>query len=192
MERRGADIPDRVKAEGKREAKDGQEIGIPLMSGPSLLMWTPLSTAANGMGRSVRRRRTADELKSYRAAARKVFGRKHRRVLSQRRKGVDMDHSTSYVEWHNLTIRMSNKRYARKPNAFSKMLSRHINMMDLWVVHYNFCRINSSIGMTPAMAAGLDDTPRDCAWIIGLIGLSTEAPKKPGPKVGTKYRPRKK
>ena len=134
---------------------------------------------------------TADELKSYRAAARRVFGRKHKRVLFQTRKGQDTGHSTSYVERHNLTIRMSNRRYARKTNAFSKMFSKHVAMMDLWTVHYNFCRIHSSLRVTPAMEAGIDNTLHDCEWIVELIDLSTAAPKKPGPKVGTKYRPRK-
>ena len=135
---------------------------------------------------------TADDLKSYRAAARRVFGRKHRRVLSQTRKGVDTGHTTSYVERHNLTMRMSNRRYARKTNAFSKKFSKHLAMMDLLAVHYNFCRIHSSLRVTPAMEAGIDDEPHNCAWIVELIDLSTAAPKKPGPKVGSKYRPRKK
>ena len=134
---------------------------------------------------------TADELKSYRAAARRVFSRKHKRVLFQTRKGEDTGHSTSYVERHNLTIRMSNRRYARKTNAFSKMFSKHVAMMDLWAVHYNFCRIHSSLRVTPAMEAGIDNTLHDCEWIVELIDTMTMPAKKPGPKVGSKYRPRK-
>ena len=134
---------------------------------------------------------TADELKSYRAAAKQVFGFKHIWMLSQTRKGVDTGHSTSYVERHNLTIRMENRRYARKTNAYSKMLSRHVTMMNLWAVHYNFCRIHSTLRTTPAVATGLADKPHDCEWIVGLIDAMTMAPKKPGPPVGSKYRPRK-
>ena len=129
---------------------------------------------------------TADELKSYRAAARRIFGRKHKRVLFQTRKGEDTGHSTSYIERLNLTVRMENRRYARKTNAFSKMFSRHVAMMDLSILHYNFCRIHSSLRVTPAMEAGIDNTLHDCEWIVGLIDLSTAAPKKPGPKVGSK------
>ena len=135
---------------------------------------------------------TADELKSYRTAARRVFGNQHRRVLSQTRKGKDTGHTTSYVERHNLTIRMTNRRFTRKTNAFSKMFSMHLAMLDLLAVHYNFCREHSSLGITPAMAAGIDHEPHDCEWIVKLIDLSTAAPKKPGPKVGSKYRPRRK
>ena len=136
---------------------------------------------------------TADELKSYRKAAAEVFGKKKgRKTLSQTRKGKDTGHNTAYVERHNLTIRMGNRRFARKTNAFSKKLSRHITMMDLWAVHYNFCRIHKTLRVTPAMEAGVCDTLLDCEWIVWLIDSMTLSPKKPGPAVGTKYRPRRK
>ena len=135
---------------------------------------------------------TADQLQAYRKAAKEVFGKKKARTtLSQTRKGKDTGHNTAYVERHNLTIRMENCRYTRKTNAFSKKFSQHISMMDLWVVYYNFCRIHKTLRVTPAMEAGICDTLRDCEWIVGLIDLSTAAPKKPGPPVGSKYRPRK-
>lgn len=124
---------------------------------------------------------TADELKAYRKAAKQVFDKKHKRVLSQMRKGEDTDHNTAYVERHNLTIRMGNRRYTRKTNAFSKMLSKHISMMHLWALHYNYCRIHKTLHVTPAMEAGLTDTLLDCRWIVWLIDSTTPAPKKPGP-----------
>ena len=127
-----------------------------------------------------RPRIVADSLKSYRKAAKRVFGKGHKRVLSQIRKGEDTEHSTAYVERHNLTIRMSNRRYARKTNAFSKMFSKHIAMMHLWALHYNFCRIHSTLRVTPAMEAGLTDTLHDVEWIVQLIDLTTAASKKPG------------
>ena len=86
---------------------------------------------------------------------------------------------------------MENRRYARKTNAFSKMFSRHIAMMDLSILHYNFCRLHLSIMSTPAMEAGLTDELHDGKWIVGLIDAMTPPPRKPGPAVGTKYRPRK-
>ena len=140
-----------------------------------------------------RPRITADELKSYRKAAQEVFGkRKGRKTLSQTRKGEDTGHTTAYVERHNRTIRMGNRRYARKTDAFSKKFSRHIGMIDLWVVHYNFCRIHQTLRVTPAMEAGISDTLLDCEWIVWLIDSMTLPPKKPGPAVGTKYKPREK
>ena len=134
---------------------------------------------------------TADELKSYRKAAKHVFGKPVRGVLSQTRKGKDTGYSTAYVERHNLTIRMGNRRYARKTNAFSKKLARHVTMMDLWAVHYNFCRIHRTLRVTPAMEAGLSDTLRDCEWIVALMDSMAPPPKRPGPPIGSKYKPRK-
>ena len=46
--------------------------------------------------------------------------------------------------------------------------------------------------MSPAQAAGLTDTLRDMAWIVGLIDARAPKPQKPGPKVGSKNRKRKK
>ena len=100
--------------------------------------------------------------------------------------------STSHVERQNLNIRMGDRRFTRQVNAFSKRLERHIAMTDLWFTYYNFCWIHGTIKVTPAMEMGLSDTLRDCEWIVGLIDDMTPSPKKPGPKVGTKYRKRKK
>ena len=87
---------------------------------------------------------------------------------------------------------MENRRFTRKTNAFSKKFSKHIAMMHLFAVHYNFCRIHSSLQVTPAMEAGLTDTLLDYEWIVRLIDTVSPKPKKPGPKKGTKYKPRKK
>lgn len=132
-----------------------------------------------------------DELKSDRKAANQVFGKKAGRTLSQMRKGEDSDHNTSYVERHNLIIRMGNRRYTRKTNAFSKKFSKYIDMIHLWALHYNFCRIHTSLHVTPAMEVGLSGTLLDCDWIVWLINSMTLPPKKPGPAKGTKYRSRK-
>ncbi len=70
---------------------------------------------------------TADSLKAYKLAAKKIWGKKAE--LSQIRKGEETEHSTSYVERHNLTIRMANRRFTRRTNAFSKKFSKHVSMM---------------------------------------------------------------
>ena len=137
-----------------------------------------------------RPRLTSDALRAYELAARKIWGKKA--DLSQIRKGEETDHNTSYVERHNLTIRMANRRFTRKTNAFSKKLSKHQAMMHLFALYYNFCRIHQTLRVTPAMEAGIDDKLHDMGWIVGLIEDITASPKKPGPKKGTKYRPRKK
>jgi len=39
--------------------------------------------------------------------------------------------STNHVKRQNLNIRMDNRRYSRRTNAFSKKLERHINMLPI-------------------------------------------------------------
>ncbi|WP_210165845.1 IS1 family transposase [Hoeflea sp. IMCC20628] len=98
----------------------------------------------------------------------------------------DRDHiNTSYVERMNLNIRMSNRRFTRLTNAFSKKVDNHLHMLSLYFVHYNFCRMHKSLRMSPAMAAGVSDTLRDMDWIVGLI--DARAPK-PGPRGAYKKR----
>jgi IS1 family transposase len=68
----------------------------------------------------------------------------------------DEDHiCTSHVERNNLTLRMQMRRFTRLTNAFSKRLSHLKAAVALHFAHYNFCRVHSSLRVTPAMAAGL-------------------------------------
>ena len=95
--------------------------------------------------------------------------------------------NTSYVERHNLSMRMGMRHFTRLTNAFSKRIEKHAAMVCLYALHYNFCRIHKTLRVTPAMEAGIDSQLRDCEWIVGLIDANTPAPKKPGPPKGTKY-----
>jgi hypothetical protein len=63
--------------------------------------------------------------------------------------------STSYIERQNLTVRMSNRRFTRLTNAFSKSLQNHKHAVALHYFHYNFCRVHQTIKTTPAVAAGI-------------------------------------
>ncbi len=65
--------------------------------------------------------------------------------------------STSYVERSNLTLRMGNRRFTRLTNAFSKKVENHRHMVALFFLYYNFCRVHSTLRVTPAMEAGLSD-----------------------------------
>lgn len=76
-----------------------------------------------------------------------------------------MDISTSYVERQNLTLRMAQRRFARLTNAFSKTPVNHAAAVDLYVTHYNFCRVHEAIRQTPAMALNLTDH----VWTIGEL-----------------------
>jgi len=54
-------------------------------------------------------------------------------------------------------MRMSMRRFTRLTNAFSKKLENHARAISLNFMVYNFCKIHSSIRVSPAMAAGIDD-----------------------------------
>ena len=98
---------------------------------------------------------------------------------------------TSHVERCNLTIRMSNRRFNRRTNAHSKKIENHKHALALGFTHYNFCRIHETLQCSPAMAAGVTDTLRELDWIVDLIEARQPVPKKPGPKPGTRNRPRR-
>jgi IS1 family transposase len=71
--------------------------------------------------------------------------------------------STSHIERQNLTMRMQLRRFTRLTNAFSKKLSHLKAACALHFAWYNFCRIHSSLRVTPAMQAGITDH----VWKIG-------------------------
>jgi len=62
---------------------------------------------------------------------------------------------TSHVERHNKTLRMQIRRLTRLTDAHSKKLENHKAAMALFLAYYNFCRVHSTIGTTPAVAARL-------------------------------------
>jgi IS1 family transposase len=62
---------------------------------------------------------------------------------------------TSHIERQNLTMRMQMRRFTRLTNAFSKKLTNLKAACALHFAHYNFCRVHSSLRVTPAMAAGV-------------------------------------
>jgi IS1 family transposase len=82
----------------------------------------------------------------------------------------DYDHvSTSHVERSNLTLRMSNRRFTRLTNAFSKKVENHEHMLALVFCFYNFCRIHKTLRCTPAMQAGISTRVWEIADIVALI-----------------------
>ena len=78
------------------------------------------------------------------------------------------DISKSHVERHNLTMRMSMRRFTRLTNGFSKKLENHIHMLAIYFVHHNWCRVHKTLKGTPAMAAGLAQEPHSIEWLVGL------------------------
>ena len=83
--------------------------------------------------------------------------------------------STSFVERQNLTMRMSMRRFTRLTNAFSKKVENLEFAVALHFMYYNFCRIHktltpkASIGVTPAMAAGITNRIWTIENIVGLV-----------------------
>lgn len=76
--------------------------------------------------------------------------------------------STSYVERQNLTMRMGMRRFTRLTNAFSKKAENLEHALALHFMHHNFCRLHKTLGMTPAMAAGVADHPWSVQEIVAL------------------------
>jgi IS1 family transposase len=64
---------------------------------------------------------------------------------------------TSRIERQNLTVRMSMRRMTRLTNAFSKKWLNHKAAYALYFAHYNFCRVHSSLRVTPAMESDITD-----------------------------------
>lgn len=95
----------------------------------------------------------------------------------------DPEHiSTSYAERQNLTMRMSIRRFTRLTNAFSKKIENLTAAVSLHFMHYNFCRVHTTLkGRTPAMAAGVTDHVWTLREVIALLDATERQPRKRGP-----------
>jgi len=71
-----------------------------------------------------------------------------------------------YPKRQNPTMRMAIRRFARLTNAFSKMLDKHKAACALHFAHYNFCRLHSTLRVTPAMAAGIAQEIWPLAYLL--------------------------
>ena len=76
--------------------------------------------------------------------------------------------STSFVERQNLTMRMSMRRFTRLTNAFSKKVENLQHAVSLHFMYYNFGRVHKTLGVTPAMAAGVANHVWTLEEIAGL------------------------
>jgi len=85
----------------------------------------------------------------------------------------DPDHiTTAHVERHNLTMRMSMRRFTRLTNAFSKKAKNLQRALAINFMYYNFCRKHMTIKTTPAIKAVLTDrvwTFHDLARLPDLL-----------------------
>ncbi len=86
--------------------------------------------------------------------------------------------STSFVERQNLTMRMSMRRFTRLTNGFSKKLENHGHAVALYFLHYNFCRVHSTLRVTPAMQAGISDHVWSLEELCALLPERESATKR--------------
>ncbi len=90
--------------------------------------------------------------------------------------------STSYVERHNLTMRMHMRRFTRLTNAFSKKFENHMHMVAIYTVWYNYVKQHKSLkGLSPAMAASISDTLWSMTDLAEMIDAEQPKPTKRGP-----------
>ena len=73
--------------------------------------------------------------------------------------------STSHVEKQNHTLRMHCRRLTRLTNAFSKKFENFEAAVALNFAYYNFCKTHKAIRMTPAQAAGVENS----AWTVAEL-----------------------
>ena len=88
----------------------------------------------------------------------------------------DLDKAnTSYVERHNLSMRMGVRRLTRLTNGFSKRLEKHCEILALYFHVYNWVKPHGSLRtkrdnrVTPAMTAGLADRPATYEQLVELV-----------------------
>jgi IS1 family transposase len=77
---------------------------------------------------------------------------------------------TSHVEKQNHTLRMHCRRLTRLTNAFSKKLDNFKAAVALNFAYYNFCKTHLAIRMTPAQAAGVEQSVWTVAELLERCG----------------------
>ena len=81
---------------------------------------------------------------------------------------------TSHVERSNKTLRMQIRRMTRLTDGHSKKWENHQAAIALFIAFYNFCRVHSTIKMTPAMKSGLTDHVWSVGELLNKMAESTQ------------------
>lgn len=87
--------------------------------------------------------------------------------------------STSMVERYNLTLRMTQRRFTRKTNGYSKKFENHGLCVALQTFHYNFVRSHATLGTTPAVAARVESEPWTLERFLDEINAAAPKPNRP-------------
>lgn len=77
--------------------------------------------------------------------------------------------STSCVERANLTMRMAMRRFTRLTDAFRKKLENHAHMVALCALWYDFVRVDKTLLVSSAMAAGIETRLWSMEDVVALI-----------------------
>jgi hypothetical protein len=76
--------------------------------------------------------------------------------------------TTSHIERAFLTTRQELKRFGRKTLGYSKSVEMHKHALAIHFGVYNFVRKHHTLGTTPAVAAGLEETPWDLEQVVEM------------------------
>lgn len=76
--------------------------------------------------------------------------------------------TVSHVERLFLTVRQEVARFARQTLAYSKKLNMHTAAISMHLGIYNLCRKHTTLGTTPAVAAGLEEKPWTLEQVVDL------------------------
>ncbi len=66
-------------------------------------------------------------------------------------------------------MRMHIRRFTRLTDGFSKKAENHAHAVALHFMHYNFCKVHSTIRMTPAMQAGVTQKLWDVVDLVRMV-----------------------
>ncbi len=78
----------------------------------------------------------------------------------------DMHNATTcHCERTNLSVRLFTRRFTRCTLGYSKKAENLKHAVALFVAHFNFCRVHSAHGITPAQSAGITKH----AWTLDEI-----------------------
>lgn len=64
---------------------------------------------------------------------------------------------------------MGMRRFTRLTNGFSKKVENHGHAVALYFAHYNFCRVHTTLRVTPPMQAGLTDHVWTLEELVGIL-----------------------
>ena len=75
-------------------------------------------------------------------------------------------------------MKMSIRRFTRLTNAFSKKIENHAAAVALWFMYYNFCRVHTTLRVTPAMEASISNHVWTIDELCGLLPEMASATKR--------------